>query len=115
MSHRNSVILTGPFTIVSAELTGGKDVETVMVVAEVETGPANKGEVHRVILYGHDARVAAAFVEAHGCDGMEATVYGSLRSMGDNVKVFVERITFHIHSEEVTIAQRALRGSRVMR
>ena len=111
MSHRNSVTLTGPFWVEQARIVHKHEVDILEVVGKVRTGPPDLGGVHRVLIYGRDARLVSAFVEANGGDGMEVTVYGRLFSGEAGAEIYVERLTFHVSSEVAEKARAILQGA----
>lgn len=96
MSHWNVVTLTGEFRVVNFNSVQRKGHEDFEAEATVQTGPASEGGVHKVFLHSEAARLAKAFVEANGGDGMLVTIQGALYSTKENPRVVVDSISFHV-------------------
>lgn len=88
--------MTGEFRVVDFKFVKRKGQEFLEAEATVQTGPASEGGVHRVFLISETARLAKAFVEANGGDGILVTVKGTLYSSEENPGVVVDWISFHV-------------------
>ncbi len=109
--HQNSFSLTGPFKVINAGVVRRGDIPMVEVLATVQTGPETHGGLHRVRLYGREAKIASAFIEASGGNGIEATVWGSVFSGGEGVELYASRITFYAARAINDRAMGILKGS----
>jgi len=109
--HQNSFSLTGPFKVVKAGVVRQGDIPMVEVQATIQTGSESHGGLHRVRLYGREAKIASAFIEAAGGNGLEATVWGSVYSNGEGVELYGSRITFHAAKTINDRAMGILKGS----
>jgi hypothetical protein len=96
MSHRNLVVLHGNFYVIQSGLVEFEGKEYSELEAEVHTGPASIGEVHRVNLMSETAEIAKAFVDANGGDGMRVTISGKLYSTKGNSRVIADWISFYV-------------------
>ncbi len=110
--HRNIVILTGKLRIQKAGVVNRQGIDLLEVFATVQVGDKNRGGLHKIMIYGREARVASAFVEANGKDGMEVTVNGCLYSGSERSFVYVERIAFHVGSRVREKAISIMRGGK---
>jgi len=111
MSHQNSFSLTGPFKVIKAGVVRRGEIPMIEVLATIQTGPETHGGLHRVRLYGREAKIASAFVEASGGNGLEATVWGSVFSGSDGIELYASRLTFHTPRQINDKALGILKGS----